>query len=147
MIINFSLLIFFFLKSVFVYNEISERYFCHCLRLKCSLSSLSVIDCLAFIYLLVCLHYELFIAPSPYGSVRTRSKWLTDRKRMRRILSFHGFFLILRFTWSWIYFGFYLRLYGADCPLHKKSVYSPQCNKNPYKSTRHKGAIPKIKNQ
>ena len=67
--------------------------------------------------------------------------------RMRRILSFHGFFLILRFTWSWIYFGFYLRLYGADCPLHKKSVYSPQCNKNPYKSMRHKGAIPKIKNQ
>ena len=66
---------------------------------------------------------------------------------MRRILSFHGFFLILRFTWSWMYFGFYLRLHGADCSLHKKSVYSPQCNKNPYKSTRHKGTIPKIKNQ
>ena len=46
--------------------------------------------------------------------------------RMRRILSFHGFFLILRFTWSWMYFGFYLRLHGADCQLYKESVYSPQ---------------------
>ena len=71
------------------------------------------------------LNYELYIAPSPYGSVRTRSKWLTDNSDATDFI-FSRIFLILRFTWSWMYFGLYLRLCGADCQLYKESVYSPR---------------------
>ena len=55
-----------------------------------------------------------YIAPSPYGSVRTRSK----RSRitpMRRILSFTDLIISCVTTWYWIYYGLHLRLYGAGC--------------------------------
>ena len=56
-----------------------------------------------------------YIAPSPYGSVRTRSK----RSRitpMRRILSFTDLIISCVTTWYWIYYGLHLRLYGAGLP-------------------------------
>ena len=53
-----------------------------------------------------------YIAPSPCGSVRMRSKWLTDNTDATDFIFFTDFF-ILRYTWSWISCRFCLRLYGA----------------------------------
>ena len=78
------------------------------------LSFFSISDRLSRIYILtgICLHYELFIAPSPYGSVRMRSKWLTDNTDATDFIFFTDF-LNLRYTWSWFFSDFFLRPYGA----------------------------------
>ena len=48
-----------------------------------------------------------YIAPSPCGSVRTRTKWLTDNTDATDFIFFTDF-LNLRYTWSWFFFGFFL---------------------------------------
>ena len=83
-----------------------------------------------------------YIAPSPYGSVRTRSK----RSRitpMRRILSFTDLIISCVTTWYWIYYGLHLRLYGAGClqqeiirgnPSARQAQINPTTQKNPWKN-------------
>ena len=53
-----------------------------------------------------------YIAPSPCGSVRMRSKWLTDNTDATDFIFFTDI-LILRYTWSWFFPDFFLRPYGA----------------------------------
>ena len=65
-----------------------------------------------------------YIAPSPCGSVRMRSKWLTDNTDATDFIFFTDF-LNLRYTWSWFFSDFLFRLYGAG--------YTPARN-NPHQS-------------
>ena len=65
-----------------------------------------------------------YIAPSPCGSVRMRSKWLTDNTDATDFIFFTDI-LILRYTWSWFFPDFFLRPYGAG--------YTPARN-NPHQS-------------
>ena len=65
-----------------------------------------------------------YIAPSPCGSVRMRSKWLTDNTDATDFIFFTDF-LNLRYTWSCFFSDFFLRLYGAG--------YTPARN-NPHQS-------------
>ena len=44
---------------------------------------------------------NLFVAPSPYGSVRTCSKWLTDNTDATDLF-FHGFF----YFWNYLFLDF-----------------------------------------
>ena len=47
-----------------------------------------------------------------FGSVRTRSKWLSDNTDATNFIFFTDF-LNLRYTWSWFFSDFFLRPYGA----------------------------------
>ena len=69
-----------------------------------------------------CLYDEVLLRLTAQCARAQNGSWIT---LMRRILSFHGFF-IFGFTCSWIFLGLYLRLCGADCQLYKESVYSPR---------------------
>ncbi len=51
-----------------------------------------------------------YIAPSPCGSVRMRSKWLTDNTDATDFIFFTDF-LILRYTWS----CFFFRIFSCAC--------------------------------
>ena len=86
-----------------------------------------------------------FIVPSPYGSVRTRSKWLTDNSDATDLF-FHGFF----YFWNYLFLDF-LRIVFAPvrrglpiarevCRLRKigYNQSTVKAHRNPIKTIIHK---------